>query len=279
MYVLTTSKLFFSLSVFVLKKATVEQIASYIRSIKIQGYSFTDYADIIERERIDGKAFLSLTLDSFNCIGIIDYPRRKLFHNHILRLQSQSALSSKMGNHVIQSHTNTNSITNNSANNDNKIINNINNNSNINFSTCNSKTSTNNNHIRDNAKHENQKLKCLSVHPYPHLIGRAGVGNEMKLKMLPIPIGLNRNPSLNYHPFLFHPQSQLLSHLPSPMNIKTLPLPLPFSLVPNLNILRSNSTLPLPLLMPSQVSLRIKMPQISQMSTFDLPNVCCFHVV
>jgi len=71
------------------EQASVTVVADYVRRLQLSGFTFTDYADILERERINGKVFLALTLDGFNSIGIIDYPRRKLFHQHIELLRSQ----------------------------------------------------------------------------------------------------------------------------------------------------------------------------------------------
>lgn len=71
------------------QQASVTEVAAYVRRLQLDGFTFTDYADILESERINGKVFLALTLDGFNSIGIIDYPRRKLFHQHIELLRSQ----------------------------------------------------------------------------------------------------------------------------------------------------------------------------------------------
>lgn len=72
-----------------LHQSSVEDVVQYVRSLNLNGYAFADYAELLQRERVNGKVFLQLTLDGFNSIGIVDYPRRKYFYNHIQTLNNQ----------------------------------------------------------------------------------------------------------------------------------------------------------------------------------------------
>ena len=83
-----------------LNQASVADTIKYVRNLKLNGFTFNDYADILEKERINGKVFLALTLDGFNSIGIIDYPRRKLFYNHIKLLNSQNNIQLHVNNQI-----------------------------------------------------------------------------------------------------------------------------------------------------------------------------------